>query len=54
MSSLLAVPSVDIQFVPVKAGEVLKLGPITCRIIEDGSNTGMTTIWSTQMTSFTH
>jgi predicted nucleic acid binding AN1-type Zn finger protein len=40
MSSLLAVPDRDIKFVAVKAGEVLKLGPITCRVLEDGSNTG--------------
>ncbi|RMY96762.1 hypothetical protein D0862_08411 [Hortaea werneckii] len=34
------IPELDINFVPAKAGEVLKLGPLTCRIMEDGSNTG--------------
>lgn len=33
-------PDVPIEFVPVKAGETLKLGTITIRIMEDGSNTG--------------
>ncbi|KAI7373791.1 hypothetical protein KC336_g20339, partial [Hortaea werneckii] len=33
------IPELDINFVPAKAGEVLKLGPLTCRIMEDGSNT---------------
>jgi len=33
-------PDVPIKFVPVKAGETLKLGTITIRIMEDGSNTG--------------
>ncbi len=34
------IPEVPLSFVPVKAGEVLHLGPLTCRIMEDGSNTG--------------
>jgi hypothetical protein len=34
------IPEVPLSFVPVKAGEVIKLGPLTCRIMEDGSNTG--------------
>lgn len=33
-------PNVPVRFVPVKAGEVLQVGPVTCRIQEDGSNTG--------------
>lgn len=32
-------PSVPINFVPAKAGEVLQLGTITIRIMEDGSRT---------------
>jgi len=32
-------PRVPINFVPAKAGEVLKLGTITIRIMEDGSRT---------------
>lgn len=32
-------PDVPITFVPVQSGEVLKLGTITIRIMEDGSNT---------------
>ncbi|SMQ48260.1 unnamed protein product [Zymoseptoria tritici ST99CH_3D7] len=39
MAGLIAVPSVDIAFVPAKAGETFKLGPITCRVMEDGSHT---------------
>ena len=34
------IPDVPINFVPAKAGEVIKLGQLTCRIMEDGSNTG--------------
>lgn len=41
MAGLVSVPDVDINFVPVKGGEIFKLGPITCRVMEDGSNTGM-------------
>ncbi len=37
-------PRRPINFVPAQAGEVLKLGPIKCRIMEDGSRTG-TSIW---------
>ncbi|KAF2266453.1 RmlC-like cupin [Lojkania enalia] len=32
-------PKRPINFVPAKAGEILKLGHITCRIMEDGSRT---------------
>jgi len=34
------IPEVPLSFVPAKAGEVLHLGPLTCRIMEDGSKTG--------------
>jgi hypothetical protein len=33
-------PRRPINFVPGKSGEILKLGHITCRIMEDGSRTG--------------
>jgi mannose-6-phosphate isomerase-like protein (cupin superfamily) len=36
----MAMPRRPINFVPAKAGEVLKLGHITIRILEDGSRTG--------------
>jgi len=36
------IPEVPLSFVPARAGEVLHLGPLTCRIMEDGSNTGKT------------
>ncbi|OCK84256.1 hypothetical protein K432DRAFT_414121 [Lepidopterella palustris CBS 459.81] len=36
---LMGMPNVPINFVPAKAGEILKLGHITCRIMEDGSRT---------------
>lgn len=35
------IPELDINFVPAKAGEVIRLGPLTCRIMEDGSKTGI-------------
>lgn len=41
MAGFIPIPDVDIQFVPVSAGETFKLGPITCRVLEDGSHTGM-------------
>lgn len=34
------VPNVPVNFVPAKAGEIIKLGPIICRVLEDGSRTG--------------
>lgn len=40
MAGLVSVPNVDINFVPVKGGETFKLGPLTCRVMEDGSHTG--------------
>lgn len=33
-------PTVPINFIPAKAGEILTLGTIKLRIIEDGSLTG--------------
>lgn len=33
-------PTVNCNFVPAKAGDIIKLGPITCRVLEDGSRTG--------------
>ncbi len=36
----LSVPQVPINFVPAKAGDVIRLGPsLTLRVMEDGSNT---------------
>ncbi|KAF2231951.1 RmlC-like cupin [Viridothelium virens] len=35
----LPVPDVPLNFVPAKEGEVLKIGPMTLRIMEDGSRT---------------
>jgi mannose-6-phosphate isomerase-like protein (cupin superfamily) len=35
----MAMPRRPINLVPAKAGEVIKLGHITCRILEDGSRT---------------
>ncbi len=37
----MAMPRRPINFVSAKSGEILKLGSITCRIMEDGSRTGM-------------
>jgi hypothetical protein len=39
--SALQMPRVPINFVPATSGEILKLGHITCRIMEDGSRTGL-------------
>jgi hypothetical protein len=33
-------PTVPVNFVPAKAGDIIKLGKITCRVMEDGSRTG--------------
>lgn len=38
----LSMPDRPISFIPTKAGEVIRIGPVICRIMEDGSNTGMT------------
>jgi hypothetical protein len=35
------VPDVPVNFVPAKGGDIIKLGPITCRVLEDGSRTGI-------------
>ncbi|KAK3938165.1 RmlC-like cupin domain-containing protein [Diplogelasinospora grovesii] len=35
----MAIPERALNFVPAKAGEILQLGPITCRTMEDGTNT---------------
>ena len=35
------IPDRPLNFVPAKAGETIYLGQITCRILEDGSNTGI-------------
>lgn len=40
MAGLVGVPDVDINFIEAKGGETFKLGPITCRVLEDGSHTG--------------
>jgi len=40
MSLPVQVPSVPVNFVPVKGGDIIKLGQITCRVLEDGSRTG--------------
>ncbi len=37
----MATPKEDIKVVTAKAGDILQLGPVTCRIMEDGSNTSM-------------
>jgi hypothetical protein len=37
---LMETPSVPLNFVPAKEGEVLHLGTIVIRIMEDGSRTG--------------
>ncbi|KAJ5729839.1 hypothetical protein N7540_009073 [Penicillium herquei] len=35
------VPDVPLNFVPAKAGEIITVGPIKLRVMEDGSNTDM-------------
>jgi mannose-6-phosphate isomerase-like protein (cupin superfamily) len=35
----LPMPRRPIAFTPAKAGEIIRIGPIQCRIMEDGSNT---------------
>ena len=32
---------IPVNFVPAKSGEILKLGLITCRVLEDGSRTSV-------------
>lgn len=46
-------PRRPINFVPAKEGEILKLGHITCRIMEDGSRTGLPTLESSIRTILT-
>ena len=41
MSVPLPIGDVAVNFVPAKAGEMLVLGPMQMRIMEDGSNTGI-------------
>lgn len=36
----MAMPKRPVNFVSAKSGEILKLGHITCRVLEDGSRTG--------------
>lgn len=38
------IPDRPVHFVPAKAGEVLKLGTMRLRVMEDGSNTGTKSI----------
>ena len=42
------IPEVPLNFVPVKEGEVIQLGPLTCRILEDGSRTGQASFTPTR------
>lgn len=39
-----AVPNRPVSFVPSKVGEVITLGTMKLRIMEDGSNTGSSTL----------
>ncbi|QIW96424.1 hypothetical protein AMS68_001942 [Peltaster fructicola] len=39
MADWLPIPDAPLSFVPVKAGEVLRLGQVTVRVLEDGSHT---------------
>jgi hypothetical protein len=41
MPPVVPTPTVPINFVHAKAGEIIKLGTITLRVMEDGSRTGM-------------
>jgi hypothetical protein len=43
---LMETPSVPLNFVPAKEGEVLHLGTIIIRIMEDGSRTGTRPLFS--------
>ena len=44
-------PRRPINFVPATSGEILKLGQITCRIMEDGSRTGTCPLFNLLFTS---
>jgi len=37
--ALLETPQEHINFVPAKEGEIIKLGPLTLRVMEDGART---------------
>jgi hypothetical protein len=43
MANQIPIPDEKINFVQIKEGETFKLGPMTCRIMEDGSRTGLIT-----------
>ena len=43
MAGVVPIPDVPINFVPIREGETFKLGPMTCRVLEDGSRTGKIT-----------
>jgi len=32
--------NIPVNWVPAKSGEIIQLGPITMRVLEDGSRTG--------------
>ena len=40
MASAIGIPDEKVNFVPIHTGETFKLGPMTCRVMEDGSKTG--------------
>lgn len=40
MSPVVPTPTVPIQFVQAKAGEIINLGSIKLRVMETGENTG--------------
>lgn len=44
--ALLETPQEHINFVPAREGEIIKLGPLTLRVMEDGSRTGTNTVMS--------
>jgi hypothetical protein len=45
----ISTPDRPLNFVPVKAGEIIHLGQISCRILEDGSRTGKSSRFKTGM-----
>lgn len=51
---LMETPNVPLNFVPAKQGEVLHLGTIVIRIMEDGSRTGNVLLWSICSSKTTH
>ncbi len=44
--ALLETPQERLNFVPAKEGEIIKLGPLTLRSMEDGSRTGTNILMS--------